>query len=239
LAPHQKSSSAVELEFEHGTATHIGGRDVNADSFAADSKKKLFVVADGVGDRLGKIASWYACHTLQHSFKPANPNTLVKAALKAHRTLRDAKANYKLDPDDLSAGKPVTTLTAIHLRRDAGHIVHAGDSSIYRLRNGGLQRLTTPKNPGIQQIGGGRTKLEIKKIDVNEGDIFLLCTDGIIENTNNRELMNFREGEIKKLLLKAATNENGVSEVAQRLIRRTLTAFSDSRTAIVIKVKKK
>ncbi len=229
----------LELQLEHGAATHIGGRDINADSFTVNQKKKLFIVADGVGDRLGKLASWFACHTVGYSFKPTNPKTLLAAALKAHEKLQAAEPNWKLDQDEHSAGMPVTTLTALHFgKNNTGHFVHAGDSSIYRFRNGSLDRLTTPKNPSLQPIGGQRkTKPQVKTIEVRQGDVFLLCTDGVTGNEVNPYLQAKRDEEIKKVLLKTASGEKSPKETAQHLATRYLTDFSDSRTAIVVKVK--
>lgn len=231
-------SSHTSLELEHGAATHIGGREVNADHFTVRAGKKLFIVADGVGDKSGKLASRYTCRHVTRSFDTANPNTLLQAALQAHKKLQADQ--YKFEGlDGCLVGGLITTMSALHFgQNNTGHIVHAGDSSIYRLREGKLKRLTTPLHPHTQAIGGHSEKKppETKTTDVKKGDVFLLCTDGVTGNEPVSRILS--DEQIKQALLKTASGRLTPKETAEYLAKHRLTAFSDSRTAIVVKVRK-
>ncbi len=244
--PMHSITSPAELEFEHGAATAIGMRDVNADSFAVNRKKKLFVVADGVGNKSGQIASRYVCRTVKHAFNSSTPNTLLKAALQADEKLQAAKTRREKVNGVLYEVKPLTTLTALHFgENNKAHIVHAGDSSIYRLRGNKLKKLTSPVEPGFQGIGGLYESLYekqppvVKFTDFKQGDVFLLCTDGVTGNEpgtwgGGRILS---DEELKQALVKTAIGKQTPEQTAQDLV--DLYGFRDSRTAIVVKVRRK
>lgn len=95
-----------------------------------------------------------------------------------------------------------TTLSALVLLKDTALIAHVGDSRIYRLRNHQLERLTqdhTMARLSIEMgymdeeeaashpqsdiltdvIGQGFEEVQTRMEPLIEGDLFLLCTDGL------------------------------------------------------------
>jgi protein phosphatase len=99
-----------------------------------------------------------------------------------------------------------TTLTMAYSVGTDLFIVHAGDSRAYLLRDGGLEQLTTdhtlvqvlvdggaispedarrhPRRHVVTNVIGGPrpgVDAEIHKLDLRDGDVLLLCTDGLTE----------------------------------------------------------
>jgi protein phosphatase len=81
-----------------------------------------------------------------------------------------------------------TTLSAIVLRGSRWHTVHVGDSRIYRLRAGALERLTTDhiwEHPELDNVLSRAIGLDASvQTDYGEGelkagDVFLLASDGV------------------------------------------------------------
>ena len=237
------SIAPASLAFEHGAATQIVGRDVNADHFTVHGEKRLYIVADGIGEKEGKVASRYVCRHVANNFDASDPTTLLTTVLEAHRQLRTIKKNKYRDKYGIPVGVPCTTLSALHSDKNGtGHLVHAGDSSIYRLRKKELERLTTPREPRFQGIGGLRRKEPPTEtqVDVKHGDVFLLCTDGLTGNEPENglgERQGLTDKEIKKVLLKTAKSNMTPLQAADHLTMFDLTRIRDSRTAIVVKVK--
>lgn len=98
-----------------------------------------------------------------------------------------------------------TTLTAWLTYENRIYIINAGDSRIYRLRNGILCQLTTdhsernknnnptlPSNVIYNSLGGGgnSTFVDIKEITdkVFAEDVFLLCSDGLSDMLTEEEI---------------------------------------------------
>ncbi|NVO28645.1 protein kinase [Donghicola sp. C2-DW-16] len=90
---------------------------------------------------------------------------------------------------DINAGQ-VCTLSALILKGNEGHILHAGDSRVSRLSGRSLEPLTTDhrtvlsstesylaRGMGISQ----RIELDYEKVILRVGDVFLLTTDGVHE----------------------------------------------------------
>lgn len=80
-----------------------------------------------------------------------------------------------------------TTLTALLLRPDAAAIAHVGDTRVYRLRAGRVERLTTdhavqrPDNLLTRCIGAGQGDVEpdLWQEPLRAGDRFVLVSDGV------------------------------------------------------------
>ncbi|MBR1123043.1 bifunctional protein-serine/threonine kinase/phosphatase [Bradyrhizobium lablabi] len=91
----------------------------------------------------------------------------------------------------------VCTLSAIVLKSTSAHIFHVGDSRIYRLSGHTLEQLTNDHRVVIssQQSYLGRAlgvnpqvEIDYQMLRVEQGDIFVLATDGIYEHLNARRI---------------------------------------------------
>ncbi|PKN61693.1 MAG: hypothetical protein CVU57_28150 [Deltaproteobacteria bacterium HGW-Deltaproteobacteria-15] len=109
-----------------------------------------------------------------------------------------------------------TTLSALVLLKETALIAHVGDSRIYRLRNHRLERLTqdhTMAQLSIEMgymdeeeaarhpqsniltdvIGQGFDEVQTRMEQVRQGDLFLLCTDGLHHTVSESRIQEIME----------------------------------------------
>lgn len=172
-------------------------RELNEDTFGYNDC--LFVVADGMGGhQAGEVASAIAVETILKADLTGD----VKAALKKTLTLanqtilKQAEGNIKLS----GMG---TTVAVLYLDNERAYITNIGDSRVYYLSNNKLKLLTSDhslvnelvktgeitveeakshpqRNILTQALGSNETlDPEIIQIKINQGDKFLLCSDGL------------------------------------------------------------
>jgi type VI secretion system protein ImpM len=179
--------------FDSAGTTHPGHqRKENQDAYVARPEIGLWAVADGMGGHSsGHLASRAAVDALAAlEARPAFPD-LVRAV---HQSLQDV--NGYLQTLSRRAVNPTvigTTIVVLLVRDGAGVCLWAGDSRLYRLRAGRFEQLTSdhsdPGEPGdaaaptnvITRALGGHdvVDLEQRTFDVQAGDRFLLCSDGL------------------------------------------------------------
>jgi len=106
-----------------------------------------------------------------------------------------------------------TTIVALHFAEDGVYIGHVGDSRAYYLRDGALRQLTEDhsllndylkakkltaeeidafphKNVIVRALGMKDTvQVDIERFDVRDGDLFLLCSDGLSGMVHDDALM--------------------------------------------------
>lgn len=92
----------------------------------------------------------------------------------------------------------VSTLSAVVFKSTTAHLFHIGDSRIYRLRQGELRQLTVDHRTWVSaeknylsRAMGVDTHLQIdySKAVLEEGDIFLLTTDGVHDYLSDKEML--------------------------------------------------
>lgn len=217
------------------------------DARALAMRGLVFVVCDGMGGHAaGQIASELACKT----FIDVYLNHPSASAEEAARAAVVAANRFVLDvaraiPSRRGMG---TTLSALILLQRQALIVHVGDSRIYRLRADGLTCLTEDHTAAEEMVRQGQLTAEEAKthrmshmllrvigadevsampdihvLDLQVGDTFLLCSDGL---TNHVE-----EAEIALQLAKSP------AEAAWKLVVGALAAGgSDNCTVMVVRV---
>ena len=192
------------LKVEASAATDIGPvRPSNQDTIGCFADLGLFVVADGMGGlEFGELASQVAVESLRE-FVAARPACDPEALRSG---IEQANAQLVQKAEELARnGKPVqlgTTIVALLLSPDGRRACwgHVGDSRLYRMRGGRLSLLTSDHTrPGVvyqdsrevpldlehtsqlYQALGLDTELTIptSSDEVQPGDLFLLCSDGI------------------------------------------------------------
>ena len=190
------------MTIRFSAATHVGRvRKINEDSILALPDQKIWVVADGMG---GHAAGDYASQTIVDTIAMIEPDLppgdlmrgLRQAILQAHGIIRDeAKAK--------NLGTIGATIVALILTDEHFVAFWAGDSRLYRFRDGKMAMLTTdhslvaelvlsgelswdeaelhPQSNAITRAVGVGDELELDKIrgDVISGDRLLLCSDGL------------------------------------------------------------
>ncbi|MCP4695499.1 MAG: serine/threonine-protein phosphatase [Gammaproteobacteria bacterium] len=230
-------------------ASDIGNRrKVNEDSYLALPESGLWAVADGMGGyEAGDVASKAIVDAMSAIQRPAKMSAFVD---EAEACLLDV--NTRLYEESRRADRISGSTVAAFLA--AGHycvVIWAGDSRVYRCRGGRLERLMQdhsevedlvsqglltpeeaqnhPDSNIITRAVGAEEKLylDMDIHSVRDGDIFLLCSDGLYREVS--------ETEIAELLSTTADCE----ETAKALIDLTLTRRArDNVTAVVMQARR-
>jgi serine/threonine protein phosphatase PrpC len=187
---------------DHAARTDTGrARSANEDSYWVHSP--LFVLADGMGGaQAGEVASQTAVGVFSaEGGLPDGPGTYEErlAALVARANV---SVYSQAQSDDQFAGMG-TTLTVAYVGEDDLAIAHVGDSRFYVLRDGELTQLTDdhslvgelvrrgqisaeeaedhPQRSIITRALGieGEVVVDHFSWPVRDGDVFLLCSDGL------------------------------------------------------------
>ena len=199
----------------------IGKRQKQEDAIA-QWDNRLFILCDGMGGHaMGEVASQGVCRSLTRWFEehisPSAPLTddHLREALECAYTELDQYAD--------SSRQMGTTLTLLYMHRHGVTAAHIGDSRIYHIRpNVGLlyqsrdhslafdlfqageityaEMLHYPqKNIVTRAMTPGednRARPDIIHIsDIKPGDYFYLCSDGMLEQMSNDELLRLLSSE--------------------------------------------
>jgi len=143
-------------------------RELNEDSYLADSNINLFIVADGMGGHAGgNIASKMSVDIIRKRVREARKAGILfskdaidnesPAVLKMlEESIKEASAKIfdKSDKQPELAGMGTTvTLMLTHGKR--AYIAHVGDSRLYRLRDGRFEQLTEDHSLVNEQVKAG------------------------------------------------------------------------------------
>jgi serine/threonine protein phosphatase PrpC len=174
---------------------------------------RLLVVADGMGGhRGGATASRLAGETVKAQYLGSEDDDIAAALRDAlvranARIFTEAQAN----PDLRGMG---TTTSALVVRNNNAWFAHVGDSRIYMIRGGEIKQLTEdhslvasmvreglltsteaenhPRRNVLQRSMGVGEEVEIDvrgPFPVQEGDVFILCSDGLHGLVREPELL--------------------------------------------------
>jgi protein phosphatase len=210
---------------EKAALSDVGrARQSNEDSYL--ERSPLFVVADGMGGaRAGEVASAIAVDTAKSAEVGADPEQdLAEVARSANREIY-----RKAQEDAEHAGMGTTFTGALVTGRDVS-IGHVGDSRMYRLRDGELERLTHdhslveefvrqgkltpeeaevhPQRSIITRALGPEPEVEVDTFTYpgRDGDIYLMNSDGLTGMIS--------EGVVQDIL----ASDGSLDDKAQRLI---------------------
>lgn len=234
---------------------HTSLTDTSLMARLAGVESTLFVIADGVGGRPGgELASTSAVSALleyvdeavvaYHSLDVDSEHDFLArlegSVQRAHQRILEEYA---------SAGKgPATTLTMVTLTWPRAYLVHVGDSRAYYLRKGTLRQLTRDQTTGeymvdvgawteeqaarakvganlTSALGGQEMTPVVGLIDLEPGDVLLLCTDGLTKHVADPQIA-------------AVLSGTGSAEAMCHELVRTALEFggSDNVTVIVAKL---
>jgi protein phosphatase len=208
----------------------------------------LFAVCDGVGGSDGgEIASREAARTLIEKYYSS-----IKPPARA---LRDAYAGcnmrvYDLGTSQRSARRMQTTMSALVLTANQMYVGHVGDTRVYRVRGKKIDLLTRdhsevgelmriglltaeearhhPRRSIITRSLGQEmmVQADVTNEPFEEGDIFVLCTDGVWEPVEDEEIA-------------ATVGFHTPAEACQRLVDLAIERGSEDNCSIqIVKVLK-
>jgi serine/threonine protein phosphatase PrpC len=202
--------------------------------FPGASGSTLLVCCDGMGGHQGgEVASQLAAATIGEAFDAAegDPATRLERAFKeANRRVRErAAADTKLD------GMGTTAVALYFDGAATAWIASVGDSRAYRVRRGSVEQLTKdhsvvaellrlgrisaadaarqPHNQLARAIGAeDDVEVDTAKHDALDGDRWLLCSDGLWNLVDEREIadrLNRESPEDAARKLVESANERG------------------------------
>jgi len=234
------------FQWDSSAITHVGMvRKINEDACLERPEVGLWVVADGMGGHSsGDLASSSIANTLERlplSDRLSDTVDLLDDNLQAiNRHLREEALRRG---GNTTIGSTVVILLAYET---VCLLLWVGDSRAYRFRNGQLQQLTRdhteveelvkqglllredaenhPSANVITRAVGAMDELIVDLVDyeILEGDIFLLCSDGLNKEVSDRE--------IAAMLSKPAP----MQEINQDLINLTLSRGSRDNVSVVL-----
>lgn len=199
------------MAFETSTRTDVGRvRKLNEDSLLALPESGLWVVADGMG---GHTAGDFASQTIVAQMKTIGLPTGAMD-LRARFMDRLTKANASIHAHAAEIGQKTIGATVVGLLIQQDHFacIWSGDSRIYRMRGRKLTRVTRdhtevqalldagsitaeqaeawPRKNVITRAIGVTDLPECDMVEgkLADGDVFLLCSDGLTEYFDDSEL---------------------------------------------------
>ena len=218
-------------------------RKQNEDAAWYDEKKAVYAVADGMGGHLaGEVASSMAIDAVRDmAQRERTPG--ISALKDMVRTAHEAIAAHAQAHSEC-AGMG-TTLSVLWRGGNYVYIAHVGDSRIYRLREGNLERITqdhslveelvrariiTPeqarthprRNVITRALGTqGENEPDLLVTDIQKGDLFLLCSDGLTSMVEDKAIEN-------------TLCENSLERAADSLIEQALAAGGRDNVTVVL-----
>ena len=213
-----------------------------------DRKGSIFIVADGMGGhRGGEIASQLAVDTILDAYYAAKENDPAKALDLAFKEANGVI--IEKSRNDVSLYGMGTTCTALVVRKGEGYFAHVGDSRAYLFREGELKQLTEdhslvgemvrsgiltdedarthPRRNVITRSIGTHEELFVDlstvPLQLAEGDVFLLCSDGLTSLVGESELKAVLESNPPRkaceALIDLANEHGGKDNVTVQIVR--------------------
>jgi len=185
-------------------------RKLNEDACLESAGHAIWAVADGMGGHAaGDFASQSVADALAAIPKPASLGALVD---DVHQHLQ--AVNQRLFNEAVKRREQIIGSTVVVLLAYGSHAVAlwAGDSRIYRYRQGELTQLTRDHSQVEELVARGvitraqaehhplsnvitravgvakNLELESRLFEVQTGDVFLLCSDGLYKEANDNEI---------------------------------------------------
>ncbi len=183
----------------HAALTDRGQvRSRNEDAVRVEPGDRLFVVADGMGGHpAGDVASALAVEVVCERLAGLDPEAGAAEAREAMR-VAVAEAGRRIveegrrDPERRGMG---TTLTALLLRDGRWSVGHVGDSRGYLVRDRELDQVTVDHTvfPGSNTLTRALgtdddPEPDVYQGELRDGDLFLLCSDGLNKVFGDEEL---------------------------------------------------
>jgi PPM family protein phosphatase len=231
------------LEVKASGLSDVGlHRDGNEDAFSIQSSLGLFIVADGMGGHLaGEVASRVAVDIIVGSFRKWSETDTPEDELFGYpETSLSKVGNYVLSSIRL-ANRVIyematqyeqysgmgTTIGALLVKPGLIVVANVGDSRVYMVRDGGIERMSRDHTIVSEHIEMGvmteeeaaqsplrhiltrnlgsaeHVDAEVFEIVPSGRERFILCTDGLTDLANDEEILGFaKDGQDPDLLCK-------------------------------------
>jgi PPM family protein phosphatase len=224
-------------------------RSNNQDSFGEGhgrSGARWIMVADGMGGHAGgATASRVAVETVSSMVASSQeaPDVALRAALEmANRVVHDESQR-----NDALAGMGTTGVAVLFSPDGLAFVANVGDSRAYRMRNGALEQITFDhslvaelqrrgmiteeealvhprRNEVLRSLGVERdVEVDLHRLDLEPGDLFLLCSDGLSGVVRDAEIADVMHRESPaqavRTLVDFANSRGGPDNVTVQIAR--------------------
>ncbi|MGK2231251.1 MAG: serine/threonine protein phosphatase PrpC [Colwellia sp.] len=184
-------------------------RKVNEDSYLEKSDSGVWCVADGMGGHArGDVASQMITQQLSQLVKQSKNAVLIDHVVGCLQGVNTKLVTLSQQHQSIVG----STVAVLLLEQNKAHCIWAGDSRIYRIREGEIQRITRDHSQVEEMIDAGLIKaeeadshpksniitravgassqldLEIRTYDLKLSDKFILCSDGLNNVFSDQEL---------------------------------------------------
>lgn len=234
------------MRFNISGFTHIGtNRQMNQDrilaqdtilaqgSFVAtDSNNCFCFVADGIGGGpAGDFAAQFVLEQIRDRIA-ANGEHSAQEILRIMHAINTKL--IQICNADISLHGAGTTLVGMIVHQEKFHLLNAGDSPAWILRNGNLLKITEdhilspliPNSPITSYFGGPESGLKLSFStllqSIMPGDLFVITSDGLLKALE----MN----QIKAILL----NSKSLAEKSAFMLKKSLESGADDNLAVIL-----
>jgi serine/threonine protein phosphatase PrpC len=238
---------ASQLKISAGQYSDKGRKEVNQDFHGIYSPKEPLLTSKGItialsdgisSSDVSHIASQTAVTAFLEDYYSTSEAWSVK---KSAQRVLIASNSWLYSQTQQGSGRYnkdkgyVCTLSAIIIKSTTAHIFHVGDSRIYQIHGDSLEQLTTDhrhwvsdETSYLSRALGVNEQLEIdyQSRSVEQGDIFLLATDGVYEYIDPKVVFSAIE-----------KHENDLDKAAQVIVEDAYQHGStDNLTAQIIRI---
>lgn len=204
-------------------------RGNNEDALLCMDEVGLFLISDGMGGAsAGELASQMVKNAVQEALENSHEDSPGVRKFAVNKAISKANAKIRAYAKEHNFRQMGATLAMFLLnpwQPGQAMTCHAGDSRIYRFRDGKLCLLTSDHTVGneLRRQGYGEKALkdthidhvltraigvsdevtpEWNDVDIVENDLFMLCSDGITTMLSNEQLQKIfrKENDVQKLL---------------------------------------
>jgi protein phosphatase len=231
---------------ETGAATHVGKmRQQNEDNYLVLAESGVWAVADGMGGHsAGDLASSILVGELKRIPPPSSATDLL-----ADCEARIVDANNRLRKiSEERPGQVIgTTVAVLLVYEEFFACIWAGDSRIYRIRQSRIEQLSVDHTEAQELLAAGKLtaeearswprrnvitraigtyddlELELTNGTMDDGDIFVICSDGLTTHVEDREILalakNYPPQRGCDFLVKLTLDRGGTDNVTIVIVR--------------------
>ncbi len=231
-----------------GQYSSKGCKDLNQDFYGAVVPKKAqlntkgvaLALADGIStSSVSQVAAETAVTSFLSDYFCTPESWSVKTS--AHRVIQSANSwlhsQTRNSPYRWNKEKGyICTFAALILKSNTAHVLHCGDSRIYRMEGGSLAQLTQDHRHTLDSQTSyltramgmdARVDVDYRSLAITEGDTFILATDGVYEFLEDKALA-------KALTNIDATDNAGFDALAKELVEQAIERGSDDNLTLQI-----
>jgi PPM family protein phosphatase len=224
-------------------------RSTNEDAFGYSIEQGVFLVCDGMGGAAaGEVASSLAVDEIMRVLTDRAPEVPLSSLIE-HAVSVANEVIYSRAQSNSKLNGMGTTLVALVAEERRIQVLNIGDSRCYRLRAGNLEQITQDHSLVDEQVRLGRMSEaeavrsplrnvitralgtqsrvtpDIFDLDAEPGDLFLLCSDGLIREVS--------DGGIEAIL----SDENALDKKCTQLVNAANQAGgADNITCLLVRV---